>query len=106
MLVLLDENLPQRLRLLIPGHEVRTVAYQGWASLLNGALLAAAEASGFEVLVTADQSIRYQQNMADRSIALVVLSSNQLSALMQHLKDIVAAIDESRPGTFTVVDVG
>jgi hypothetical protein len=76
MLVLLDENVPQRLRLLIVSHEVRTVAYQGWRSLLNGALLAAAEAAGFEVFVTADQSIRYPQNMAGRSIALVALHSD------------------------------
>src|SRR5216683_1330708 len=66
MLVLLDENLPQRLRFVIPSHEVRTVAYQGWKILTNGALLREAEATGFEVMVTADQGIRYQQNMTDR----------------------------------------
>jgi hypothetical protein len=76
MLVLLDENLPHRLRHLITGHDVRTVAYQGWKALTNGALLKAAEDSGFDVMVTADQGIRYQQNMQGRKIAIVILSSN------------------------------
>ena len=106
MLVLLDENVPQRLRLLIVSHDVRTVAYQGWSGLLNGALLTAAEEAGFEVFVTADQSIHYQQNMASRSIALVVLSSNQLSLLVEHAEKITAAIDASTAGAFTFVDVG
>ena len=74
--------------------------------MLNGALLTAAENANFDVFVTADQSIRYQQNMASRSIALVVLSSNQLSLLVKQVENITAAIDASRAGTFTLVDVG
>lgn len=62
MLVLLDENLPHRLRLLIPGHDVRTVDYQGWKSLSNGELLQAAEDAGFSVMVKADKGMHYQQN--------------------------------------------
>lgn len=62
MLILLDENLPHRLRLLLPGHDVRTTAYQGWSGLSNGALLKAAEDAGFDAIITADQGIRYQQN--------------------------------------------
>ena len=58
--VLLDENLPQKLRLMLSGHQVVTTAYRGWAGKSNGALIAAAEEAGFEVLVTADQGLSYQ----------------------------------------------
>lgn len=57
MKVLLDENLPQLLR----NHEVFTVRYQGWAGLKNGELLKAAEDNGFEVFVTGDQTLLYEQ---------------------------------------------
>lgn len=60
--VLLDENLPQRLRLQLAGHTVITSAYQGWAGKLNGELVALAEAAAFDVMVTADQNLSYQQN--------------------------------------------
>jgi hypothetical protein len=53
-LVLLDENLPQKLRLFLTGHEVVSVAYQGWAGISNGALIAAAEEAGFDAIITAD----------------------------------------------------
>ena len=61
MKILLDESVPQKLRLLIEGHAVVTAWFQGWSGLKNGALLDAAEAAGFELFVTADQEIRYQQ---------------------------------------------
>lgn len=66
-LVLLDENLPQKLRLLLIGHTVVTTVYQGWAGKSNGSLLATAEEAGFDVFVTADQGINYQQNMNSRT---------------------------------------
>ena len=68
MLILLDENLPHRLRLLISGHDVRTVDFQGWKALSNGALLNAAEQAGFDIIITADQGIRYEQNLHGRKI--------------------------------------
>ena len=61
MKILLDESVPQKLWLLIEGHAVVTAWFQGWSGLKNGALLDAAEAAGFELFVTADQEIRYQQ---------------------------------------------
>lgn len=72
MRILLDENLPHRLRLLLPGHEVRTTSYQGWAGLSNGALLKAAEDAAFDAILTADQGIRYQQNRKNSRVALIV----------------------------------
>ena len=106
ILVLLDENLPHRLRLLIPGHDVRTVDYQGWKSLSNGALLQAAEDSGFNVMVTADQGMNYQQNLTGNNIALVVLSTPRREIVVARAAQIVAAINAATPGSFTAVDIG
>ncbi len=76
MRVLLDENLPHALKRLLPGHNVSTVQEQGWAGMQNGELLAAAEPL-FDVLLTADKNLRYQQNFAGRRIAIVELHTNR-----------------------------
>ena len=104
--VLLDENLPQKLRLLLRDHSVLTTAYQGWAGMSNGILLAAAEKAGFDELVTADQGLNYQQNIAELNLALVVLSSNKQSLVIRGAPRISIAIDEAMPGNFTFVDIG
>jgi len=104
--VLLDENLPQKLRLLLTSHSVVTVAYQGWAGISNGALVAAAEQAGFDVLITADQGLNYQQNLKGLALALIVLSTNRSSRLVENASRIVAAIDAAQPGSFTFVDIG
>lgn len=106
MLVLLDENLPHILRLLIPGHDVRTVAYQGWKALSNGALLTAAEDADFNVMVTGDKNVTYQQNMQDRKLALVVLSSNEREIVVAQVAQIIAAVNGVTVGSFVLVDIG
>ncbi|MDQ2898288.1 MAG: hypothetical protein M3Y27_17790 [Acidobacteriota bacterium] len=106
MLVLLDENLPHILRLLIPGHDVRTVAYQGWKALSNGALLTAAEDAGFNVMVTGDKNLTYQQNMQGRKLALVVLSSNEREIVVAQVAQIIAAVNAVTVGSFVLVDIG
>jgi hypothetical protein len=105
MRILLDENLPHKLRLLLPGHEVRTAAYQGWAGLTNGALLKATEDAGFDAILTADQGIRYQQNRKNSRVALVVLSDNDKSVINANVKAILAAIDIIEPGALLWVDL-
>ncbi|MGA3372752.1 MAG: DUF5615 family PIN-like protein [Terracidiphilus sp.] len=104
--VLLDENLPQKLRLLLAGHEVVTVAYRGWTGISNGALIEAAEGAGFDVMITADQGINYQQNLKDRSLAVVVLSTNRNSLVIERASRILNAIDAAQPGGFTFVNIG
>jgi hypothetical protein len=106
MRVLLDENLPQKLRLYLPPHQVFTTAYQGWAGLSNGALVDAAEGQGFDVLVTADQGLNYQQNLIGRKISLVVLSTNKNSLVLANVAKILGAIAASAPGRFSFVDIG
>jgi hypothetical protein len=62
---------------LLPGHEIATCPALGWTTLRNGTLLTAAEAEGFELMITADQNLKYQQDLAKRTIALIVLGSNR-----------------------------
>jgi hypothetical protein len=69
MFVLLDQGTPVPIRPFLVGHTVETAAQRGWDKLKNGELLGAAEGAGFEVLVTPDKNIRYQQNLALRRIA-------------------------------------
>jgi hypothetical protein len=106
MLVLLDENLPQGLRLFLGGHDVRTTRYQGWAGLANGALLKAAEEAGFEVFVTADRGILYQQNRTKSKLALIVLSTNERAQVAARVAEILAAINTAQPGNSAFVDIG
>ena len=106
MRILLDENLPHKLRLLLTGHDVRTAAYPGWAGLTNGALLKAAEDAGFDAILTADQGIRYQQNRKNSRVALIVLSDNDKSLITANLNAILAAINAVQPGALLWVDLG
>jgi len=75
MRVLIDECLPKRLLSELAGHDVSTVAQQGWSGKKNGELLALMAAAGFEVFLTADQNLQYQQNLKDAKVAILVLSA-------------------------------
>ena len=85
MRLLIDECIDERLRHLFVGHDCRTARYAGLNGLQNGQLLAAAEATGFEVIVTVDQNVPYQQNLSARKIALLILCAptNRLRDLRQ-----------------------
>ena len=72
----------------------------GWEELKNGELLKVAEAAGFEVMVTADRNIRYQQNLSDRTIALVVLPAGRWPVVQAFLDEVVQAVDNARPGSY------
>ena len=75
MKLLFDQGTPVPLRDALPGHEVVTAFELGWQGLQNGELLRVAEAEGFAAIITTDQSLRYQQNLSDRQLALVVLKA-------------------------------
>jgi len=105
--IILDESVPQKLRLLIgDGHSVITTSFQGWSGLKNGALLSAAEAAEFDLFITADQALSYQQNMKGRKIALLVLSTNNWSVVKAHVPEIMAAINTSVSEGFCFLDIG
>jgi hypothetical protein len=105
MRVLFDQATPVPLRPYLKGHEVRTAAQEGWDRLKNGELLVAAETDGFDVLLTTDKNIRYQQNLAGRKIAVVVLSLQQWPSLQPHVQLVVEAVNAAVPGSYTEIDL-
>ena len=106
MRVLLDENLPHKLRTGLLGHEVMTASYMGWNGIANGRLLSLAESHGIDVLVTGDNNIAYQQSMAGRTISVVTLSATKWMILKTKLPAIQDAIENAIPGSFHFVDCG
>ncbi len=106
MKVLLDENLPHDLRRALSALDPVTVQYKGWAGLKNGELLTAAEAAGFEVLVTGDKTVQFEQNMKHRKIAVVSLSAPHWQLVKNHVRQIAQAIETATSGSFSRVDCG
>ena len=106
MKVLLDENLDHRLRNHFGSHEVFTASYMGWDGFKNGRLLQAAENNGFDVLVTGNQTICYEQSLAGRRVAIVALSAVEWRIIWNYLPRIIAAVDGAAPGSFQAVDCG
>ncbi len=106
MLVLFDNGTPRTLaRYLIDHHAVTEARARGWEELDNGELLTVAEAAGFEVLVTTDKNLRYQQNLAARKIAVVALGKGRWSVIKLHVAQIVAAVNAATPGSFAEVEM-
>ena len=106
MRVLLDENLPHALRNYLPEHEAVTAAYAGLAGLKNGELLDAVEQAGFDVLVTGDKTLEYEQNLGRRKIALVCLSANAWGMVRRHTPEIADAVAAAAPGAISHVNCG
>jgi hypothetical protein len=98
--ILLDESLPRPLSRLLVEHDVSTVAQQGWASLSNGALLRQA-AETFDVMLTADQNIEFQQNLSTLTLAVVVLvaDSNRLESLEPLVPAVLDALNNLKART-------
>ena len=105
MKIILDESVPQKLRLVIKGHTIVTVAFQGWSGFKNGVLPTVAEEAGFELFITADQEISYQQNLSGRKMALLVLSTNNWDHIKAGLGRLLAAIAEVKPGRYVEVEI-
>jgi len=106
MRILIDECIDERLRTALLEHDCQTARYAGLAGLKNGELLAAAEAAGFEILLTVDQGIEYQQNLIARKLAIVILraKSNRLKDLLPLLPACLARFGSIEPGQVVHVD--
>jgi hypothetical protein len=78
----------------------------GWRKLKNGELLQIAEESGFEVFVTGDQTLVYEQNFAGRRLAILALSANNWPIIKDYVRNILTAIDSATPGSFQTVECG
>jgi hypothetical protein len=100
MRLLIDECIEERLRREFPGHDCQTARYAQLAGLKNGRLLLAAEATGFDVIVTVDQSIPWQQNLAGRNIALLILCAptNRLLDLQRLVPAALAVLPHIQSG--------
>ena len=98
--VLFDHCVPKPLRRPLTGFQIRTCYEEGWDALRNGELLAAAEAAGFDVFITADQNLRYQQNFNARQIPVIELPQNRLAILLRLVPAIQHAIESIAPGGY------
>ncbi len=105
MRVLLDNNVNWKFGRLLLGHEVSHVQDLGWANLRNGDLLSAAENSRFDVLITADKQMQYQQSLAGRTLSVVVLGSLFITYrhIAQLADQVLEVLDSMGPGSLVVV---
>ncbi len=105
MRILFDHGTPSGIARSLAGHEVTEAIERGWDRISNGELLTAAEAAGFELLLTTDKNIRYQQNLKGRKIAIVVLGNSAWRMVRIHLDRIAVAVNEVTPGSYVEVEI-
>jgi hypothetical protein len=105
MRVLLDTGAPRGIASALHGHAVTESRSLGWDELKNGDLLDAAESAGFEVFVTTDKNIRYQQNLSKRQISIIVLGRGRWRLIRPMLSQVVAAVHAAVPSSFTEVGI-
>ena len=105
MKLLLDENLPHQMRLELPGHEVFTVAYMGWSGIHNGDLLNAAEANGFDALISNDRGLQYQHDLDNLPVAVVVMlvPKNTIEAIRPIYPALLTVLAGLQPRQFVTV---
>ena len=105
MKIIFDQGVPVPLRGHLGSHEVETAHERGWSLLKNGELIAASEAEGFDAFVTTDQNLKYQQNLKDRRIAILVLLSTSWPKIQKSISDVVAAIEGLKAGDYAEVPI-
>jgi glutamate racemase len=105
MKILFDNGTPKPIARSLTNHEISFARRIGWHELGNGELIQKAEEAGYDVLLSTDKNIRYQQNLSGRKIALVVLGNQQWPLVKRHLDKIAAAVDACTPGSYTEVEI-
>jgi hypothetical protein len=105
MRILFDKSAPYGLVRHLEGHDVVTAEDRGWDRMENGELLTAAEQAGFDVFLTADKNLRYQQNFSSRKIAIVVLGNSPWPLVRLHIPEIVVAVNATTPGSYIEIDI-
>ena len=106
MKVFLDEGVPRKLVPFLSGHDVHTVVSRGWGGMKNGALLALLGREGFDVFLTGDKNMPYQQPLTGRPFAVLILSAINWPVIRPHVDKIAAAIAAAEPGTVTLIECG
>ena len=104
MKILFDQNVPANLREHLPEHEVKSAAEMGWSRLVDGTLLPMAEKAFFDIFITGDRQLRYQQNLSLRSIAIVELTRCNWPLVASRVEQIRAAVEAASAHSYTVVD--
>ena len=104
MRVLVDECVPLKLVRLLSGHTFKTAQEQGWGGFKNGKLLEVAERE-FDLFLTSDRNLEYQQNLRGRKIGILLLSTNHWPTLKQHPSLVQAALDKLRSNEFLRVEI-
>lgn len=105
MKILFDNGTPRPIARVLTGHEVTFARRIGWHELKNGELIRQAEEAGYHLLLSTDKNIRYQQNLAGRRIAIVVLGNQQWPLVRLHLDRIVVVVEAAAPGSYAEVDI-
>ena len=105
MLVLFDHGTPRGIAHALQDHTVKEARAQGWDTLSNGELLKAAEEAGFDVLLTTDTNLPYQQNLEGRKLAIMILSKNRWRLVRQVMQQIADEVNAAKPGTYTLVEI-
>lgn len=105
MRVLFDHNIPKGIASSLKEHHVTVAVALGWESISNGQLLAQAEASGFDGMLTADKNIRYRQNLKNRRIAIVLLTNPTWRDVVPYVDRVITGINAATPGSFTEVEI-
>ncbi|GAB4160110.1 MAG: hypothetical protein Fur0021_31720 [Candidatus Promineifilaceae bacterium] len=105
MKILFDQGTPAPLRRYLTGHIVATAYEQGWANLSNGELLKAAEEAGYQLFITTDQNLRYQQNLSERLLAIVVLLSTSWPRISLHVDEILRIINAVGAGDYVEISI-
>jgi predicted nuclease of predicted toxin-antitoxin system len=105
MRILFDQGTPKPLQNFLPDHQIALASQMGWAMLKNGELLAAAEIDGFELLITTDRNLAYQQNLKKRSIAILVLSAGNWPRIERSVALVVQAVAQVRVGSYQEVAI-
>jgi hypothetical protein len=105
MLILFDHGTPRSIARWFEGHIVVEAMERGWDTLTNGALLLAAEEAGFDLLLSTDKNIQYQQNLRGRRLAIVILGNSRRPAVHRYIDRVVAAVNAAVPGSFAEVDI-
>jgi hypothetical protein len=105
MRILFDHGTPTGIGSALKPHEVTEARDRGWETLSNGDLLKAAEDDGFDLLLTTDKRIRYQQNLANRKIAIVVLGNSTWRIVRLHLEKVSAAVNATTPGSYVEIEI-
>jgi Domain of unknown function (DUF5615) len=105
MRILFDQGAPRGLAAVLRGHQVTEARKRGWERISNGELLRLAENAGFDILLTTDKRMRYQQNLSGRTIAIIVLGNSPWRLVRLYLDQIAAAVDAATPGSYAEVDI-